>query len=120
MSIWFGNLFIHDNHVFICYSTTVEEQVAYGGKVVGESAMVNAEDIGNEVIHKYFVSTLICFVISFMSENCDRMTLHGNVYCGMSFFFLSGFVSCNLHLSLANPRKSYFKLNTFNDFKETG
>ncbi|RMX38988.1 hypothetical protein pdam_00008175, partial [Pocillopora damicornis] len=35
--------------------TTVEEQVAYGGKVVGESAMVNAEDIGNEVIHKYFV-----------------------------------------------------------------
>ena len=61
MSIWFGNLFIHDNHVFICYSTTVEEQVAYGGKVVGESAMVNAEDIGNEVIHKYFVSTVICF-----------------------------------------------------------
>ncbi|PFX21368.1 Integrin alpha-6 [Stylophora pistillata] len=35
--------------------TTVEEQVAYGGKVVGESAMVRAEDIGNEVIHKYFV-----------------------------------------------------------------
>ena len=69
MSISFGNLFIYDNHVFICYSTTVEEQVAYGGKVVGESAMVNAEDIGNEVIHKYFVSTLICFVVSFMSEN---------------------------------------------------
>lgn len=61
-------LFIYDNYVFICYSTTVEEQVAYGGKVVGESAMVNAEDIGNEVIHKYFVSTL-CFVVSFMSEN---------------------------------------------------
>ena len=37
--------------------------------MVGESAMVNAEDIGNEVIHKYFVSTVICFVVSFMSEN---------------------------------------------------
>lgn len=34
---------------------TVEEQVSYGGKVVGESAMKRVEDIGNEVIHKYFV-----------------------------------------------------------------
>lgn len=40
-----------------CFSTTVEEQVSYGGKVVGESAMKRVEDIGNEVIHKYFVST---------------------------------------------------------------
>lgn len=35
--------------------TTVEEQVSYGGKVVGESAMVRASDIGNQVKHKYFV-----------------------------------------------------------------
>ena len=27
--------------------------------MVGESAMVRAEDIGNEVKHKYFVSTVI-------------------------------------------------------------
>ena len=42
--------------VFVCFRTTVEEQVSYGGKVVGESAMKRVEDIGNEVIHKYFVS----------------------------------------------------------------
>lgn len=41
----------------ICLSTSVEEQVSYGGKVVGESAMVRASDIGNEVKHKYFVSS---------------------------------------------------------------
>ncbi|KAJ7389987.1 integrin [Desmophyllum pertusum] len=35
--------------------TSVEEQVSYGGEVVGESAMVRADDIGNEVKHKYFV-----------------------------------------------------------------
>jgi len=35
--------------------TTVEEQVSYGGKVVGESAMKRVEEVGNEVIHKYFV-----------------------------------------------------------------
>jgi len=38
--------------------TTVEEQVSYGGKVVGESAMVRSSDIGNQVKHKYFVSIL--------------------------------------------------------------
>ena len=31
--------------------------MSYGGKVVGESAMKRVEDIGNEVVHKYFVST---------------------------------------------------------------
>lgn len=35
--------------------STVEEQVSYGGEVVGESAMKRVEDIGNEVIHKYYV-----------------------------------------------------------------
>ena len=43
---------------FPCFSTSVEEQVSYGGKVVGESAMKTVEDIGNEVIHKYFVRTI--------------------------------------------------------------
>ena len=42
--------------VCVCFSATVEEQVSYGGKVVGESAMVRASDIGNQVKHKYFVS----------------------------------------------------------------
>lgn len=44
--------------VCVGFSTTVEEQVSYGGKVVGESAMVRVSDIGNEVKHKYFVSSL--------------------------------------------------------------
>lgn len=39
-------------------SSTVEEQVSYGGEVVGESAMERVEDIGNEVIHKYYVWAL--------------------------------------------------------------
>ena len=39
-------------------SSTVEEQVSYGGEVVGESAMKRVEDIGNEVIHKYYVWAL--------------------------------------------------------------
>lgn len=42
-----------DLHFFT--SSTVEEQVSYGGEVVGESAMKRVEDIGNEVIHKYYV-----------------------------------------------------------------
>ncbi|XP_074622012.1 integrin alpha-6-like isoform X1 [Acropora palmata] len=57
---------LDDNHRFLNISiksqadleingTTEEEQVSYGGKVVGESAMKRVEDIGNEVIHKYFV-----------------------------------------------------------------
>ena len=77
MSISFGNLFIYDNHVFICYSTTVEEQVAYGGKVVGESAMVNAEDIGNEVIHKYFVSTVMFCSFIHVRKPTMHMTFMG-------------------------------------------
>ena len=42
--------------VCVCFSTTVEDQVYCGGNVVGESAMVRASDIGNQVKHKYFVS----------------------------------------------------------------
>ena len=45
-----------DLHFFT--SSTVEEQVSYGGEVVGESAMKRVEDIGNEVIHKYYVWAL--------------------------------------------------------------
>ena len=33
--------------------------MSYGGEVVGESAMVREEDIGNEVKHKYYVSVSI-------------------------------------------------------------
>lgn len=33
--------------VCVCFSIIVEEQVFYGGKVVGESVMVRVLDIGN-------------------------------------------------------------------------
>ncbi|KAK3712993.1 hypothetical protein QZH41_014118, partial [Actinostola sp. cb2023] len=35
-----------------------QEQVNYGGKVIGESAMINEEQVGNEVTHTYIVQNL--------------------------------------------------------------
>ena len=53
--------------------------------MVGESAMVRAEDIGNEVKHKYFVST-VYFIIYLLSnlEICEHLKIFGNVYCVIS------------------------------------
>lgn len=40
--------------------STRQEQIYYGGKVVGESAMVTEDDVGNEVRQTYIVSTEHC------------------------------------------------------------
>ena len=65
-----------------CFSTAIEEQVSYGGKVVGESAMVREEDIGNEVRHKYYVSVENVSVSNFnrkLQENELSSVLTQNV-----------------------------------------
>jgi len=43
-----------------------QEQVLYGGTVVGESAMLSEDDIGSEVKHIYVVSltTTVCCCIT--------------------------------------------------------
>jgi len=43
-------------HLFVTCRGSHPQQVAYGGRVLGESAIETEEQIGNRVVHSYDVS----------------------------------------------------------------